>query len=68
MTIGVAQSMGVLARILGPITVLPLFYKMPPLPYVICGGVSLLTGLLAWQRLSRGYERPAPAVTVEKAV
>jgi MFS transporter, DHA1 family, tetracycline resistance protein len=66
-TIGVAQSMGALARILGPITVLPLFYKMPPLPYVICGGVSLMTGLLAWQRLSKGYER-APAVSVEKAV
>jgi DHA1 family tetracycline resistance protein-like MFS transporter len=65
-TIGVAQSMGALARILGPMTVVPLFYKMPPLPYVICGTVSLVTGLLAWQRLSRGYER-APAVTVEKA-
>jgi MFS transporter, DHA1 family, tetracycline resistance protein len=66
-TIGVAQSMGALARILGPMTVVPLFYKMPPLPYVICGAVSLVTGLLAWQRLSRGYERPAQAVAVEKA-
>ena len=66
-TIGVAQSMGALARILGPITMVPLFYRMPPLPYVICGGVSLATGLLAWQRLSRGYER-VPAIAVEKAV
>ncbi len=65
-TIGVAQSMGALARILGPITMVPIFYKMPPLPYVICGGVSLVTGLLAWQQLSKGYER-APSVSGEKA-
>ncbi len=65
-TIGVAQSMGALARILGPITMVPLFYRQPPLPYVICGGLSLLTGLIAWQRLTKGYER-APAPAVEKA-
>ena len=64
-TIGVAQSMGALARILGPVTMVPLFYKQPFLPYVICGGLSLLTGLIAWQRLSQGYER-APAPAVEK--
>lgn len=64
-TIGVAQSMGALARILGPITMVPLFYRQPSLPYVICGGLSLLTGLIAWQRLTKGYER-APAPTVEK--
>ena len=62
-TIGVAQSMGALARILGPLTVVPLFYKMPPLPYVICGSVSLLTGLIALgPKLSKGYER-APTMS-----
>jgi multidrug resistance protein len=66
-TIGVAQSMGALARIVGPMTLVPLFYKMPPLPYVICAVVCLLTGLIAWQRLSKGYERPsAAAVTAPK--
>lgn len=57
-TIGVAQSMGALARILGPMTVVPLFIKIAWLPYEICAGVSLVTGLIAWQRLSQGYERP----------
>jgi len=65
-TIGVAQSMGALARILGPITMVPLFYRQASLPYIICGGLSLLTGLIAWQRLSKGYERPQLAAA-EKA-
>jgi multidrug resistance protein len=64
-TIGVAQSMGALARILGPVSMVPLFYKIPWLPYVICAAVCLFTGLIAWQRLSKGYERP-PVVTPPK--
>jgi DHA1 family tetracycline resistance protein-like MFS transporter len=58
-TIGVAQSMGALARILGPLTVIPLFYYSASLPYLICAGLSFLTGLIAWQRLSRNYVSPA---------
>jgi len=51
--LGVAQSFGSLARILGPIFASTLFFVKPPLPYVICGGIALLTGLFAWQRLCR---------------
>jgi MFS family permease len=51
--LGVAQSFGSLARILGPIFATTLFFVKPSLPYVICGGIALLTGLFAWQRLCR---------------
>jgi MFS family permease len=61
-TIGIAQSMSALARILGPAIVIPLFYHSSYLPYVICAAVSLVAGLIAWQRLSRGY---VPHVAVE---
>jgi DHA1 family tetracycline resistance protein-like MFS transporter len=64
-TIGVAQSTGSLARILGPIFAATLFTKIAWLPYVICAAVSLLTGILAWQRLSKNYE-PALAVDTPK--
>ncbi len=63
-TIGVAQSMGALARILGPMTVIPLFYHDPRFPYAICAVLALITGILAWQRLSRNYAPAmAPAAT-----
>jgi len=57
-TIGVAQSAGSLARIVGPIFAATLFVIQPGIPYLICAAVSLLTGILAWQRLSRNQ---APA-------
>jgi DHA1 family tetracycline resistance protein-like MFS transporter len=59
-TIGVAQSAGALARILGPLFVLPLFTFKPILPYVICAVISLLTGVLAWVRLTGNYKTPVP--------
>lgn len=62
-TIGVAQSFGALARILGPIFAASLYmYYSPLLPYVACGGISILTGLVAAQRLSRGIEPVAAKV------
>ena len=64
-TIGVAQSAGALARIFGPLFAATLFTKIAYLPYVICSGVSFLTGILAWQRLSKDYE-PAVALGVPK--
>jgi MFS family permease len=66
-TIGVAQGCGSLARILGPIFCATLFYKNPAYPYVICGGVSLVTGAIAWQRLSRNYVPPVTATTQKTA-
>ncbi|MDB6111878.1 MAG: Major facilitator superfamily 1 [Pedosphaera sp.] len=64
-TIGVAQSAGSLARIVGPMFAALLFTHIAWLPYVICAAVSFLTGILAWLRLSKDF-RPALAVGVAK--
>jgi DHA1 family tetracycline resistance protein-like MFS transporter len=62
-TIGVAQSAGSLARILGPLFAVILYLRVAPLPYVICGGLAILAAVLTWQYLSWDT---APTVTVEK--
>ena len=50
-TLGVAQSAGALARIVGPLFAAMLYVHVPLLPYVICGAISILAGILAFQRL-----------------
>lgn len=57
-TIGVAQSAGSLARILGPLFAVPLFTHHPPLPYVICGVISIAAATLAVQRLHGVHAAP----------
>jgi MFS family permease len=65
-TIGVAQSAGSLARILGPLFAGGLFDASPgPLPagavpYLVSGGIAVIAALLALQRL-RGAEMAAAA-------
>ena len=49
----VAQSFGSLARIFSPIFATTLFYVNMGLPYVICGGLALLTAWFAWHYLCR---------------
>ncbi|HEX3857264.1 MAG TPA: MFS transporter [Verrucomicrobiae bacterium] len=51
--LGVAQSFGSLARILGPIFASTLFFVKPSLPYLICGGIALLTAFFAWNFLCK---------------
>ncbi|HEY5297587.1 MAG TPA: MFS transporter [Verrucomicrobiae bacterium] len=51
--LGVAQSFSALARILGPIFASTLFFVKPSLPYLICGGIALLTSFFAWNFLCR---------------
>jgi len=58
-TIGVAQSAGSLARILGPLFAATLYARVAPLPYVICGVIAVGTGVLALQKLFQ--KTPAPA-------
>ena len=58
-TIGVAQSFGSLARIFGPIFAATLFYMHPSWPYLICAGVSLAAGVLAWSKLQHAAGKPA---------
>jgi sugar phosphate permease len=67
-TIGVAQSAGSLARILGPLVVLPLFFWSAASPYVLCGVGSALTGIIAYARLARSGEPAAGVDAPEKAV
>jgi MFS transporter, DHA1 family, tetracycline resistance protein len=55
-TIGVAQGAGSLARILGPLFATALLPYSPPLPYVICAAVLLVTTLLVVQRMCRATE------------
>lgn len=45
-TIGVAQSAGSLARILGPVFAAGFFDLHPLVPYGICSGILLLTGVV----------------------
>lgn len=52
-TIGVAQSAGSLARIVGPLFAATLYTHIASLPYLICGGVSILAGFLAVAYLPR---------------
>jgi MFS transporter, DHA1 family, tetracycline resistance protein len=55
---GIAQSMGSLARIVGPIFAATLFDYSVALPYVMCSGICFLTGMIAWQRLCRAEPLP----------
>ena len=49
--LGVAQSAGSLGRIIGPIFAASVYSFRPALPYLICAGVSMAAGLLAFQYL-----------------
>lgn len=62
-TIGVAQSAGALARILGPLFAVPLFTHIPALPYVICGVLSIVTATLVVQRLHGVRSAPVAGAT-----
>jgi DHA1 family tetracycline resistance protein-like MFS transporter len=49
--LGVAQSVGSLARILGPLFAASLFQFAPAIPYVTCAALAFVTGVIAWQYL-----------------
>lgn len=53
-TIGVAQSAGSLARILGPLFAGLLYHFHPAVVFLACGGIALLTAVWAWQGLCKG--------------
>jgi hypothetical protein len=46
-TLGVAQSAGALARIVGPLFAASLYFHVLLLPYLVCAGISLLAAFLA---------------------
>lgn len=51
-TIGVAQSAGSLARIVGPLFAASLYVHVALLPYLICGGIAILTGFFTVRSLT----------------
>ena len=64
-TLGVVQSAGSLARILGPLFAGALLDRHPAWPYVTCAALALVAGLLAWNRLVGHVPRrdPSPIAT-----
>ena len=62
-TLGVAQSAGSLARIFGPLFAGGLFHLHPTWPYLACGAIALVTGVLAWVQLVKSE----PALMAAKA-
>lgn len=50
-TLGVAQSAGTLARVLGPVFATSLYKVSVPAPYLFCAAVALVAGILAARRL-----------------
>ena len=59
-TLGVAQSVASLARIVGPILANVLYAYHAALPYFVCAAIAFGASLAAWQRLCR----PEPSVPV----
>ena len=49
--LGVAQSAGAVARIVGPIFATTLYAHAVTLPYFLCAGIALAASLIAWMRL-----------------
>jgi MFS transporter, DHA1 family, tetracycline resistance protein len=65
-TMGVAQGVGSLARIVGPLFAASLFEIIAPLPYLICAALCLFTSLVTMQYLTRAV--PAPPQTAPVAL
>ncbi|MBI3191059.1 MAG: MFS transporter, partial [Pedosphaera parvula] len=64
-TLGVTQSVGTLARIIGPVAGTWLFFVYAPLPYLLCAGIAIFSGILAWQYLHRPATARRAATLVE---
>ena len=60
-TLGVAQGVGSLARIVGPIFALGLFFTDPRIPYLSCAVLCLVTACITALYLSRPIPLPPPA-------
>lgn len=58
-TLGVAQSAGTLARVLGPVAATSLYKAWLPAPYLVCAAVALFAGLLAMKRLLGSPSNPS---------
>jgi hypothetical protein len=59
--LGVAQGVGSLARIVGPVFAASLFVRHAPLPYWICGVLCFLTAFVTMQYLTHIAPAPSPS-------
>jgi hypothetical protein len=59
-TIGVAQAVGSLARILGPVFATALLPWKPSMPYLLCAGLLLAVTPLVLKRLPRRHQENLP--------
>jgi MFS family permease len=62
-TLGVAQSAGSLARIVGPIFVGTLFGIHPAWPFVASGALAFVTAVIVWQLLVPAHDKAAASET-----
>jgi DHA1 family tetracycline resistance protein-like MFS transporter len=60
-TMGVAQGVGSLARIVGPVFAASLFVRNAALPYLICGVLCFFTAFVAMQYLTHIGPVPSPS-------
>lgn len=60
-TLGVAQSAGTLARILGPLVATTLYAATPHSPYFLAAAAALAGAILAWLRLPYRVEHTSAA-------
>jgi len=63
-TMGVAQGVGSLARIIGPLFAASLFVQNAPLPYLICAALCALTALVTIQYLTHIVPAAPPPAPV----
>ncbi|MBC8097469.1 MAG: MFS transporter [Akkermansiaceae bacterium] len=62
-TIGVAQSAGSFARILGPLFAATSYSAMPSLPYLVCGVIAIGAGVMAAVLLRGAHKLAVAPVT-----
>jgi MFS family permease len=65
-TIGVAQSAGSLARILGPIFATTTLHYLPALPYLTCAIILLVGVVVFMKRMGHHHQLQAQAVNVAR--
>jgi fucose permease len=66
-TLGVAQGVGSLARIVGPLFALGLFFTDPRIPYLSCAVLCFLTACIATRFLTLPKPAVAPGTPVARA-
>jgi DHA1 family tetracycline resistance protein-like MFS transporter len=65
-TLGVAQSVASLARIVGPVFANVLYASHPATPYLVCAGIAFVAGVAAWHYLCRN-DQPLVQPDLQKA-